>query len=79
MLSDIIKLKGVSNERAYNFIQTIAQSMDRGNSTSINNALMCLTDIIDQHREVGIKFCREVLHVIIDFVDKFPSSNVFIS
>lgn len=50
LLSDIIKLKGISDHQADHFIQIIAQSMDRENSTSINNALMCLTDIIDQHR-----------------------------
>ncbi len=57
LLSDIVKMKGVADEKAELLIQRIGQSMDRGNSTSVNNALMCLTDMIDQHREVGIKYC----------------------
>jgi len=76
LLSDIVKLNAVSNEQAYHFVQTIAQSMDRVNATSINNALMCVTEIIDTHKEVGIKHTREILEVIVDFILKFPNSNV---
>jgi len=32
--------------------------MDKSNSTSINNALMCITDIIDYHRVIGAKYCK---------------------
>ena len=77
-MSDISKLERISNEKADFFIKNIAQSMDRNNSTSINNALMCLTDIIFSHKDIGIKYIKEVLEVITDFIFKFSASKVFL-
>jgi hypothetical protein len=71
LLSDIIKLDKVSNDVAEHFIQVIAQSMDRNNFTSINNAMMCLTDIIDHHKQIGTKYVKEILEIIVNFICKF--------